>query len=318
MFEDVKELQAKEFVLLKELRRICDANDITYFLAYGTLIGAVRHHGFIPWDDDVDVCMNYPDYIKFKEACKTQLGSDFFLQTDETDPNAGLSYYKLRLNNTTLIIDYLANRDMHHGINIDIYPVYNVPDNFIQRRLQYCASAVYMLFESGQVPENHGGKMALLSKLLLKVFQGNLRGWIKTHCHNYMAKFEGKHTKMKAMLFGNLDVCRHLYPAEVFSESVMMQFEGEPFSAPVGYDTYLSSFYGDYMKMPPIEEQGVKLDHIVKISTDEPFEKYKGTLYCVKRGGVFQKQNKIIHFPVGCRLMPLGRSETSLYQEVCA
>ena len=69
MFEEVRDLQAKELILLKELRRICDANNITYFLAYGSLIGAVRHHGFIPWDDDVDVCMNYPDYMKFKEVC---------------------------------------------------------------------------------------------------------------------------------------------------------------------------------------------------------------------------------------------------------
>lgn len=282
MFEEVKELQAKELILLKELRRICEANDITYFLAYGSLIGAVRHHGFIPWDDDVDVCMNYPDYVKFKEACKTQLGSDFFLQTDETDPNAGLSYYKLRLNNTTLIVDYLANRDMHHGINIDIYPIYNVPDNSIQRTIQLYASAVYMLFEAGQVPENHGGIMAAGSKLLLKTIKGTSRIAIKNKCHQYMAKFEDKHTKMKAMLFGNLNVCRHLYPAEVFSKSLKMQFENDSFSVPAGYDTYLMQYYGDYMKMPPIEEQGVKLDHIVKVSTDEPYEKFKGILYCVK------------------------------------
>ena len=282
MFEEVKELQARELLLLKELRRICDANDITYFLAYGSLIGAVRHHGFIPWDDDVDVCMKYPDYVRFKEVCKTQLGSEFFLQTDETDPNAGLSYYKLRLNNTTLIVDYLADRDMHHGINIDIYPIYNVPNNAIQRKLQLCASAVYMLFEAGQVPENHGGIMATGSKLLLRIFKGSSRNYIKNKCHDYMARFENRQTKSKAMLFGNLNVCRHLYPSETFIKPIAMQFEGENFSVPSGYDTYFTMFYGDYMKMPPMEEQGAKIDHIVKISVDEPYEKFKGSLYCVK------------------------------------
>lgn len=295
MFEEVKDLQAKELLLLKELRRICDANNITYFLAYGSLIGAVRHHGFIPWDDDVDVCMNYPDYMKFKEVCKTQLGSDFFLQTDETDPNAGLSYFKLRLNNSTLIIDYLADRDMHHGINIDIYPVYNVPDNGFLRKLQLAASAVYMLFEAGQVPENHGGIMAVGSKFLLKVFRGKARVSLKNKCHRYMAKYENSHTKQKAMLFGNLNVCKHLYPAETFSKAIKMSFEDGEFSVPIGYDTYLSMFYGDYMKMPPKEKQGVKLDHIVKISPDEPYEKFKGVLYCVKSsvgGGVLRALNK--------------------------
>lgn len=284
MFEEIKELQAKELLLLKELRRICEANNITYFLAFGSLIGAVRHHGFIPWDDDVDVCMNYPDYIRFKEVCKTQLGSDFFLQTDETDPNAGLSYYKLRLNNTTLIVDYLADRDMHHGINIDIYPVYNVPDNGIERRLQLYASAVYMLFEAGKVPENHGGIVAAGSKLLLKLFRGKARTSIKRRCYKYMARFEDRQTKSKAMLFGNINVCKQLYPSKIFSKVKKMQFEGEEYSVPIGYDACLKIDYGDYMKMPPVEEQGVKLEHIVKINPNESYKKYKGILYCVKGG----------------------------------
>lgn len=285
MYEEIRKLQEKELLILKELRRICDANDITYFLAYGSLLGAVRHHGFIPWDDDIDVCMNYPDYMRFKEVCKTQLGSDFFLQTDETDPNARMSYYKLRLNHSTLIVDYLAERDMHHGINIDIYPVYNVPDGVFQRKLQLCASAVYMLFEAGQVPENHGGVMAAGSRILLKIFRGKSRESIKNRCHRYMAKFEDKKTKGKAMLFGNIHYCRQIYPAEIFSYAVKMSFEGEEFSVPGGYESYLKMFYGDYMKLPPVEDRGVKLDHIVKISTDEPYEKFKGILYCVKSGG---------------------------------
>ena len=283
MFEEVKELQARELLLLKELRRICDANDITYFLAYGSLIGAVRHHGFIPWDDDVDVCMKYPDYVRFKEVCKTQLGSEFFLQTDETDPNAGFSCYKLRLNNTTLLGDYLADRDMHHEINIDICPIYNIPNNVIQWKLQLCASAVYMLFEAGQLSENHGGIIAARSRLLLKIFKKFTRYYIENKYHDYfMAKFENRQTKYKAMLFSNLYVCRHLYPSETFSKLIAMQFEGENFSVPSGYDTYFTMFYGDYMKMPPMEEQGAKIDHIVKISVDEPYEKFKGSLYCVK------------------------------------
>lgn len=286
MFEEVKGLQEKELVLLKELRRICEANGITYFLAFGSLIGAVRHHGFIPWDDDVDVCMNYPDYSRFIEACKTQLGSGFFLQTEETDPNAGLSYCKLRLNDTTLIIDYLADRDMHHGINIDIYPIYNVPDSNFKRKLQYAASALYMLFTAGRVPENHGGKMAAISRFLLKVFRGKSRTRLMNRCHRYMARFEGKQTARKALLFGNPDMCRRLYPAEVFTQAVKLPFEGEEFSVPIGYDTYLKSYYGDYMKLPPEEEQGVKLDHILKISLDEPYQKYKGILYCVNQGSV--------------------------------
>lgn len=281
MFEEVKELQDKELVLLKELKRICENHNITYFLAYGSLIGAIRHHGFIPWDDDIDVCMNYADYVRFAEICKTELGSEFFLQTAESDPDAGLSYHKLRLNHTTLIVDYLSDRNMHHGISIDIYPVYNVPDNPIEKKLQLFATAVYMLFEAGCVPENHGSIVATGSKILLTIFKGKMRNYLKNKCHEYMAKYERKATKEKAMLFGNLNICRHIYPADVFAYAIDAEFEGEKYSIPVGYDKYLKSYYGDYMTLPPVEEQGVKLEHIVKISVDEPYEKFKGVLYCI-------------------------------------
>lgn len=286
MFEEVKELQSKELVLLKELKRICETHNITYFLAYGSLIGAIRHHGFIPWDDDIDVCMNYADYVRFAEICKTELGPDFFLQTAESDPAAGLSYHKLRLNHTTLIVDYLSNRDMHHGISIDIYPVYNVPDNPIKKQLQLSATVLYMLFAAGRVPENHGGVVAFGCKCLLKVFRGKTRSYLKNKCHVYMGKFENGQTKKKAMLFGNLDVCKHTYPANIFARAIDAEFEGEKFSVPVGYDECLSLYYGDYMTLPPEEDQGVKLEHIMKISVDEPYEKFKGVLYCVNPGGL--------------------------------
>lgn len=208
MYEEIKGLQEKELLILKELKRICDTNNLTYFLAYGSLLGAVRHGGVIPWDDDIDVCMNYSDYIRFKEVCSTQLGIDYFLQTDETAPNARMSYLKLRLNKSTLIVDHVVDRDMHHGISIDIYPLYNVPDNRFQRMIQLCASAVYMLFETDSVPKNHGGILAFGSRILLKSFRGRTRILIKYFCHSYMTMFEKKNTKCKAMLFGNLSYCR--------------------------------------------------------------------------------------------------------------
>ena len=162
--------------------------------------------------------------------------------------------------------------------------------------------------------------MAAGSKLLLKTIKGTSRIAIKNKCHQYMAKFEDKHTKMKAMLFGNLNVCRHLYPAEVFSKSLKMQFENDSFSVPAGYDTYLMQYYGDYMKMPPIEEQGVKLDHIVKVSTDEPYEKFKGILYCVKNAvGVLKGLNSFLAHLLEIKTLSLYPNANGAYvQEVCA
>ncbi|MBR2526895.1 MAG: LicD family protein [Blautia sp.] len=280
MIDNLKMLQTKELTLLKELRRVCNKNDIPFFLAYGTLLGAVRHQGFIPWDDDIDVAMSYPDYVRFREVCRTQLGPDFFLQTEESDPEAGLSFYKLRLNHTTLIIDSLADRDIHHGISIDIYPLYHVPDNPLLRWLQLAASALYMLFAAGRAPSSHGKKLFLAGRLLLGLFRGRFRAAVKKGCHNTMAAFEQSPTKYRALLFGNLEVCRKRYPSEIFSQTCQLLFEGEKYPAPIGYDRFLRLRYGNYMSPPPASQRTEKLSHIVKFDPDQSYLKYKGILYC--------------------------------------
>lgn len=283
MFEELLELHKAELMILKELDCICRRNGITYFLAYGTLLGAVRHKGFIPWDDDIDVCMSYKDYKKFERVCERELGDDYFLQTEQSDPESKLSYFKLRKNSTTFIVDYLADRDINHGINIDIYPLYNVPDNEFKRKLQLINTAIYLLLQAGQIPKHHGTIAKIISGIVLTVLPGRFGKKVKKHCHCNMAKYEKVNTRRKAMLFGNMSYCKKTYDAKVFEQTVLLEFEGDMFSAPSGYNDYLTSFYGDYMKLPPLEEQGTKLDHLVKIDTEKPYLDYKGILYCVSK-----------------------------------
>lgn len=283
MFEEIKGLQQKELEILKELKRVCDKNNIGYFLAFGTLIGAIRHQGFIPWDDDIDVSMNYDDYCKFIEVCRYDLKDEFFLQTIDNEPESGLTYLKLRMNTTTLILDKTVDKDINQGINIDIYPVYHVPDNGLLRKIQLLSVAVYMLFCEQRVPENHGKVMTFISRLLLCALRGKARHAIRDLCHKYMAKYEGKETKYKAQFYGNLDRCRRIYPAYYFDKTTGRLFVDEYFPVQVEYDKYLTQRYGDYMKLPPKEEQGVKLDHIIKIDTDVPYIEYKGKLYCTEK-----------------------------------
>lgn len=286
MYEEIKPLQQRQLEILKELKRVCEKNNITYFLAYGSLIGAVRHHGFIPWDDDIDVCMNYPDYVRFENVCKRDLLPGFFLQSKNTEPNTGVDYMKLRMDNTTFILDKTVDKDIHQGINIDIYPIYNVADGKFARKIQLVNAAVYMLLEVGEAPRNHGGLMSIGSSVLLTVFRGKFRQIVKEYCYRQMAQYEGVRTKRKALMFGNMKICRQTYPAEYFEEAVVLPFEDDNFTAPGGYDGFLTSYYGDYMMLPPIDERGVKLEHIMKIDTENSYKKYKGILYCVNRWGV--------------------------------
>ena len=282
MFEEIKDLQQKELEILKELKRVCDANESTYFLAFGTLIGAARHQGFIPWDDDIDVCMNYPDYEKFEEVCETQLKEGFFLQTRDTDPEAGLSFNTLRMDNTTLITDFTADRDSHHGIKIDIYPIYNIADDTILRTFQLGCARMYMLLEAGTVPKNHGQMLKRVGGIVLSVIKGDTRERLKDFCRRSMARYENKATRKKALLF-SYKSCQRLYRSEWFTKKTELPFEGEPYSVPVGYKQFLTAVYGDYMKLPPVEQQGIKLEHIIKYDTEKSYKEYKGTLYCVEK-----------------------------------
>lgn len=282
MFEEIKPLHEKQYEILEELKRVCDKHGLMYYLAFGTCLGAVRHHGFIPWDDDIDTGMPYADYKKLEELfLQGEFKEGFFLQTANTDPASGATYYKLRKDATTFIVNSQAHRDMHHGINIDIYPLYNVADNRIMREIQALHAVMYMLLEIGEVPQNNGEIMKAGGAIILLLFRGKIREKYKNFCLKYMAKYEGKKTKYKAHFYGNLNRSRRIYPAEVFESVIPMQFEADMFSIPVGYDYYMTKFYGDYMKLPPENKRGVKLDKLTKIDIEHPYQDYKGIYYCI-------------------------------------
>ena len=114
----LREIQLAELDCLKEIDRICKENNISYSLAYGTLLGAVRHKGFIPWDDDVDIYMSLNDFRKFQKCFSSK---DFFLQTERTDPEMPYIIYKVRKNHTRMVERGMECLNMHQGIWADIF-----------------------------------------------------------------------------------------------------------------------------------------------------------------------------------------------------
>ena len=168
----VDELKAKQLEILHELDRVCNTAGIQYYLAYGSLLGAVRHKGFIPWDDDIDVVMTYPEMQKLL-ANRNQFGRKYFLQCRETEAEYNTMKYSIRDSSTSFFSDEQDILNINHGIDIDIYILYPYPDNFFKAHKLIIDSFILRLLYLKRMPANHGIIGRLASKLVSLLYSGS-------------------------------------------------------------------------------------------------------------------------------------------------
>ena len=253
---DIRELQLEQLTILDELKRVCKQNNIKFYLAYGTCLGALRHQGFIPWDDDIDVLM-YKEDIDKLVACSDQIGEDFFLQSYETDPGYLHTIYRLRKNNTACVEKDDMDMDCHHGIYIDIYPFYHYPDHKMQRLLACHDSLMYQLLLSGRPPVNHGKLVSAAGKIILSFYKNPKKKWKKIdRLKRRLVKY--KRTERVADLYGMDISLRKVisYDAKWFGKPKFCEFEGRMMPVATDADAYMKERYGDdYMMMPPPEKR---------------------------------------------------------------
>ena len=273
---ELRKLQLTQLELLREVDSICRKNNLRYFLSTGTLIGAVRHKGFIPWDDDVDVSMPYDDYIKFCKICETELDNKiFFLQTKDTDKYYEYIFAKLRLQNTLYIRKGQEHMKYHHGICIDIFPWYPVPTNAILESIfikivKWCKTILWSPI--GAISEKrifYKFLYRLLSFVPAKIPHGIIHkmcSWCSGDLLIDIGEpfYGNKKINKKRHSFINetrLQVKKHLQVTKI----IEMEFEGYNYFAPSNYHYYLTFMYGDYMTLPPIESrQGNHLASTIK------------------------------------------------------
>lgn len=253
--EELKKLQRIEFSMLQELDRICRKYNILYSLDGGTLLGAIRHKGFIPWDDDIDVIMLREEYVKFKEACKKDLDSErFFLQDYQTDSGYRWGWAKIRRKNTEYIRLGQESLKQKTGIFIDIFVADQVPDNPIIKRVHHFIC--YIIRKSLYSPLGIEHAKNILEKSIyrcLNLLNRNqvfaIRDWLAEHSN---------HKKSKLISHYTLEYpksCKYGLPRKCFDEFIEVEFEGHLFKAFKDYDIYLRGHYGDYMKLPPVEQR---------------------------------------------------------------
>uniref|UniRef100_UPI004056AC82 LicD family protein n=1 Tax=Agathobacter sp. TaxID=2021311 RepID=UPI004056AC82 len=251
---DLKRLQNEQLAILEELKRVCVENNLTFYIAYGSCLGAIRHKGFIPWDDDIDILMPVEDYDYLMKLAN-QFRSPFFLQNQETDPGFTPAIARVRKNGTACIEKDDLGIKCHQGIFIDIYPQYNYPDKLIERAKIIVYSIIHRILISNRPPLNHGMIIKGIGIVVLKVLGGKNREQRIKNCKKQLRAY--KNTKYVADLYGmDLTLTRVIkYKKEWFGEPQWVEFEGRMMPIPTNAHAYLTERYGDYMTMPPIEKQ---------------------------------------------------------------
>ena len=281
--ELVARLQKKQLEMLHELDRVCKICEIKYFLSSGTCLGALRHNGFIPWDDDVDVYMYWEDAEKLVKNQKI-FKDNYFVQNRFTDAEITTTHYRLRDSNTCMILEEDDDCDINHGIFIDIYILYPYPDNKFLAQIVIWLSFLYRILQSKSGPKNHGRLPKLIGDVIAKSISNKMAESIKLKIENKYKHNNGK--RFYATYFGrDVSLFRSIvYPQEWFKKPKYLDFEDMKVPCPGDVESYCKLQYGDtYMELPPIEKQSPHHDFVF-VDTENSYAKFKGKYYnCCKK-----------------------------------
>ena len=274
------EMHAIQLEMLKKLITTCKSNGFIYFLAFGSLLGAVRDHKIIPWDDSIDVVMPYEDYESMTQLPQDTWGENLFMQTYYTDPQYPKCYAKLRNSKTTLIKADYADLDINQGIYINIMPIINLSDDTGLRNRQMKDAKLYKAFTEGQPLTSDNGSLRLYSSLLLSTASEHRRQKMREELKGKVIRYVGEKSRECFVLAGNVSLSLPL-PSSWFEESVEWEFEGMMVDIPKGWHEWLTLRYGDYVIAPISELQGDKISKFITLNTQRPYNEYKGKTYCL-------------------------------------
>ena len=251
--EILRKLQLVQLDIAKEINRVCEENDIRCFLCCGSFLGAVRHQGFIPWDDDFDLGMLREDYEKFCRIAPEKLGAEYCLQNWHTDPAYALPFAKVRKRGT-LLLEKKSVQLAENGIYVDIFPFDYAPETEKdQNKMAWKLVQLFRmkLMKSGMRPWIENGRIHWVKRIGFLPYQ--ILAMLTTH-QQLIRHFEKTARSVKT---GDL-LCRQrawskldCYRRAWCEELVPYSFEGEYFLGPKEYDAFLSSIFGDYMTPPP-------------------------------------------------------------------
>ena len=249
---ELRELQLYKMRIMEDVISFCERNSIRYFLYGGTLLGAVRHKGFIPWDDDIDLAMLWEDYKKFLKMAPAGLGDRYFVQTFSSDPGYFCLWTQIRVNKTTSLPKKYRKLNIHWGMCIDIFPIIGVKENGLGRQIQYKQIQIAKSLISVEMIKACDESVSGIQKVFMI-----LPGAIRRRLAQWTISLAAKGTSKAAFLdeLGTWDFSPR-FTADSWKSNSLVPFEGRVFNAPGDPDKVLTEAYGDYMTPPPIEKRG--------------------------------------------------------------
>ncbi len=283
-FVDVrrKKLWAAQLAILEVFLDICERNRLRYFAVDGTLLGAVRHKGFIPWDDDIDVAMPRRDFERFLKLAPSHLPPHLSLHYRRNDPKVPWDFFaKIRNRNTTFICQTRSHLDIHHGIHIDIFPMDGLPKTdrawgrFEQRRrrLQRWDRRIRSSWkDTPSLPSRIG---LLPARVIKWIFGEN---FFHNRIERLMMESDYETADLEIHCWW-IGISRGKHDRRSLDSHVLLDFEHLKLRCPAGFDAYLRECYGDYTQFPPPEKRG-NWHNAVFVDCDRPYTDYYPYAQC--------------------------------------
>lgn len=269
----ILKLQDKILEIMVYIDEFCRKYGITYYLMGGSALGAMRHGGFIPWDDDLDIFMDYHNYLKFIDCCNKYLDVEKFHFQREDSNECPYFFSKIRMNNTTCISTVeKQDGNMHQGIFVDIMCLNNAAQSIFGRKIQYYAAG---LLKAKACSKTNYKATTIRKKIQLSISRFVVLGPIKKFLLFLVRRYNKKPTDTVAHIFGRAKFENSFYPVDIFKEQRFVAFEQVRLAVPKNVEDYLICRYGKrYMEMPDEKTKAMYQSHAMVWDTEKDYREY--------------------------------------------
>ncbi|RDU72153.1 LicD family protein [Helicobacter brantae] len=253
-----KAIQKRLLEIAIEFKCICDQNNLQYFIAGGSLLGAIRHKGFIPWDDDMDFCMPREDYQKFLKIAPDLLSKHLTIRNFKTDgKNFCVMYSQIHDTTSTFLVDVFPSGHQHiGGIMIDIFPLDGTFQNTLLRKIHFTTLSFFQNIRNLAFYLDEKQHWSFFKKNILKIMRLTCRGATMYYVIDFLLRLKKYKNAKYVGEFGSTAYGdKQILEKNIYEKSKDIFFEGVVFKSPNNADFYLRRFYGDYMTFPPKEQQ---------------------------------------------------------------